>query len=72
MHKFNILIHLFLGNKNLKSSDIEVLALNICDINGHESALNNIIAKFGKVNTYYVMLLWSFITLYFDYTLNQF
>ncbi|XP_024221983.1 dehydrogenase/reductase SDR family member 7 [Bombus impatiens] len=37
-------------NKNLKSSDIEVLALNICDINGHESALNNIIAKFGKLD----------------------
>lgn len=63
MHKFNILIHLFLGNTNLKSSDIEVLVLNICDVNGHESALNNIIAKFGKVNTYFIIVIIYYIIL---------
>ncbi|PBC32606.1 dehydrogenase/reductase SDR family member 7 isoform X2 [Apis cerana] len=37
-------------NKNLKSSDIEVLVLDILDINKHELAFNTIIAKFGRLD----------------------
>ncbi|XP_006621746.1 dehydrogenase/reductase SDR family member 7 [Apis dorsata] len=37
-------------NKNLKSSDIEVLVLDILDINKHEAAFNSIIAKFGRLD----------------------
>ncbi|CAK9828596.1 Dehydrogenase/reductase SDR family member 7 [Anthophora retusa] len=37
-------------NRNLTSSDIEVLVLDVCDINSHESAFNSIINKFGKLD----------------------
>lgn len=44
-------IYLFLGNKNLNDSHIEVLVLDIGDINNHEIALKHVISKFGKVCT---------------------
>ncbi|CAL7941663.1 unnamed protein product [Xylocopa violacea] len=37
-------------NANLKSSDIEVIVLDICDTSSHEQAFNHIITKFGKLD----------------------
>ncbi|KOC62279.1 Dehydrogenase/reductase SDR family member 7 [Habropoda laboriosa] len=37
-------------NSNLTNLDVEILVLDICDINSHESAFNNIITKFGKLD----------------------
>lgn len=37
-------------NASLNNSDIEVLVLDVCDINSHESAFRHIISKFGKLD----------------------
>ncbi|XP_026674531.1 dehydrogenase/reductase SDR family member 7 [Ceratina calcarata] len=37
-------------NASLKSSDIEVLVLDVCDTDSHEPAFRSIISKFGKLD----------------------
>lgn len=68
---YYFIIYLFSENRNLKSSDIEVLVLDILDINKHESAFNSIITKFGRVNTYMLSIFQHENSLLnFNYVLN--
>lgn len=45
-------LNLLVGNRDLKDSDVEVLPLDICEVNRHETLFKQIISTFGKVLTH--------------------